>query len=606
MIELDTSTDTVKLKSGVWKRIFKEFGSFKLLVAGCLIMGGITGILDIVQPKMTKYALDVFVKERDFTTFIPVVLFTAVFLLFSAICTFLFIKSVTNVSIHMSHRLRVQCFIKLQSLSVSFYDKNAVGRLMARMSSDINKLSGIVAFGVTDIFLGFCMAAAIICAMFADNVMLAFIALITFPLIVLFSIYLRTKILQAQRLVRKANAELTAAYNEDIQGAKTTKTLVREARNAEEFLIKTENMTTVSLRSLCISSLLMPAVQLIGSVGTSLMVLYGGSSVLAGTISLGLLAAFFSYVTRLNMPMAQIAGLLSEFISAQAAAERIFELLEEESEIKDTEAVIKKYGTPLQPTAVPRPLIKGNVEFENVSFWYKEEEPVLTGFNLSVQSGQTIALVGATGAGKSTVVNLFCRFYEPKRGRIVIDGIDYTDMPENWVHEHLGYVLQSPHLFSGTIADNIRYGRLDARDEDIVKAAELVDAHGFISAMEKGYDTQVGEGGCLLSTGQKQLISFARILVRNPRLFVLDEATASIDTETEQKIQKAIATVLAGRTAFVVAHRLSTIRNADKILVIEHGNIIECGTHDALMQQKGHYYRLYTRQFLEEQQAVTL
>lgn len=311
---------------------------------------------------------------------------------------------------------------------------------------------------------------------------------------------------------------------------------------------------------------------------------------------------FFSYVTQFNAPLAEAADLFAEFISAQAAAERIFGLLEEESEIKDKDEVIKKYGTAICPTDEKRPAIKGNVKFDDVSFWYKEGEPVLSGFSLDVEAGQTIALVGATGAGKSTIVNLFCRFYEPKSGRILVDGIDYTDMPESWIHENLGYVLQSPHLFSGTIAENIRYGKLDASDEEIIEAAKLVDAHDFIVKMEKGYDTEVGEGGSLLSTGQKQLVSFARTLVRNPRLFVLDEATSSIDTETEQKIQSAITTVLSGRTSFVVAHRLSTIRNADKIIVVEGGKMIECGNHDELMKQKGHYYELYTHQFISEEQ----
>ena len=402
--------------------------------------------------------------------------------------------------------------------------------------------------------------------------------------------------------MRKINSQLTASYNEDIQGAKTTKTLVREELNAKEFLFKTEEMKKASIIGILISSILMPTVQLIGAVGTALMIVYGGISVVSGAITMGLLVAFFSYVTQFNAPLAEAADLFAEFISAQAAAERIFGLLEEESEIKDKDEVIKKYGTAICPTDEKRPAIKGNVKFDDVSFWYKEGEPVLSGFSLDVEAGQTIALVGATGAGKSTIVNLFCRFYEPKSGRILVDGIDYTDMPESWIHENLGYVLQSPHLFSGTIAENIRYGKLDASDEEIIEAAKLVDAHDFIVKMEKGYDTEVGEGGSLLSTGQKQLVSFARTLVRNPRLFVLDEATSSIDTETEQKIQSAITTVLSGRTSFVVAHRLSTIRNADKIIVVEGGKMIECGNHDELMKQKGHYYELYTHQFISEEQ----
>ena len=607
MEEFDTiETGNEKFKTGIWKKVLKEFGYFKLLFASSLTMGAITGVLEIIEPKFTAYIIDTFVNGKDMTNLIPAIIFAVIFLLVFGTSVFFFVKFAGDVEIKMCNRLRIKCFNKLQSLSLSFFDKNAVGWLMARMSSDINKLSGIVSWGMTDSLWGGCLIVSVIVVMFFDNVKLALIALTTLPVIIVFSIYLRNKILTAQRRVRKINSQLTAAYNEDIQGAKTTKTLVREKLNAEDFFAKTEEMKKSSIRGILISSVLMPTVQLIGSVGIGLMVVYGGGSVMSGAVTLGLLVAFFSYVTQFNEPLAEAADLFAEFISAQAAAERIFGLLEEKSDIIDKPEIIKKYGTSFEPTDELRPAVKGDVQFKNVSFWYKEGEPVLTDFSLNVKSGETVALVGATGAGKPTIVNLFCRFYEPKAGSIFVDGIDYTDMPESWIHENLGYVLQSPHLFSGTIAENIRYGKPDASDEEIISAAKLVDAHEFITAMEKGYDTPVGEGGSLLSTGQKQLISFARTLVRNPRLFVLDEATSSIDTETEQKIQTAISTVLKGRTSFVVAHRLSTIRNADTIIVIEGGKMIESGTHNQLMEQKGHYYTLYTNQFIAEKQAEHL
>ncbi|WP_024468754.1 ABC transporter ATP-binding protein [Treponema pedis] len=607
MEEFDTiETGNEKFKTGVWKKVLKEFGFFKILLLAGLSMGGLTGMLEIVEPKFTAYIIDTVVKEKNLTTFVPAIIFTVIFLAVYGICVFFFVKFAGDLEIKMCNRLRIKCFNKLQSLSLSFFDKNAVGWLMARMSSDINKLSGIVSWGLTDILFGGCLMLSVIVAMFSDNIKLALIAMITLPLIIVLSVYLRNKILIAQRRVRKINSQLTAAYNEDIQGAKTTKTLVREQLNAKEFEAKTEEMKTSSIRGILISSVLMPSVQLIGSLGIGLMVIYGGSSVISAAITLGMLVAFFSYVTQFNGPLAEAADLFAEFISAQAAAERIFGLLEEKSDIIEKSEVVKKYGTALNPTKEKRPPVTGSVRFENVFFWYKEGEPVLTDFNLSVTAGETVALVGATGAGKSTIVNLFCRFYEPKKGRILVDGIDYTDMSENWIHENLGYVLQSPHLFSGTIAENIRYGKLDATDEEMIEAAKLVDAHDFIMSMEKGYDTPVGEGGSLLSTGQKQLISFARTIVRNPRLFVLDEATSSIDTETEQKIQNAISKVLSGRTSFVVAHRLSTIRNADKIIVVENGKMLEAGSHIELIKQKGYYYKLYSNQFIAEQQAAQL
>lgn len=599
MEDFGIADSTEKFKTSVWKKVLKEFCFFKWLFTGALIIGALNGGLEIIAPKLTQYIIDMFILKKDLSSLPFIIVLCIILLIIVAIFTILFVKFSGSLEIKMCHRLRLKCFVKLQELSLSFFDKNSVGSLMARMSSDINKLSDIVSWGLTSLLLGFFMILAIITIMFKENVKLALVALITFPIILIFSFYLRKKILRAQRCVRKINSQLTSAYNEDIQGAKTTKTLVREELNEKDFFNKTEEMKASSIRGILISSVLMPTVNTIGSVGVALMIIYGGSAVLAQTISLGLLVAFFTYITQFNMPLTEATDLFAEFISVQATAERIFDLLEEKSDIIDKEEVIKKYGTNLNHSNIVRPKIKGSVKFENVCFWYKEGENVLNNCNLEIRPGQTIALVGATGAGKSTIVNLFCRFYEPKSGRILVDGIDYTDMPETWINENLGYVLQSPHLFSGTITENIRYGKLDATDDEIIQATKLVDAHDFICGLEKGYDTQVGEGGSLLSTGQKQLVSFARTLVRNPQLFVLDEATSSIDTATEHKIQKAIATVLNGRTSFVVAHRLSTIRNADKIIVVEQGQMLECGTHEELIAQKGHYYNLYTKQFME-------
>jgi len=339
---------------------------------------------------------------------------------------------------------------------------------------------------------------------------------------------------------------------------------------------------------------------LLGSVGTALAVGQGGKLVMVMGLSFGTFAAFITYTMNLFDPIQQLAGSLAEMQIAQASAEQVMGLLDTPCDIVDSDSVVDKYGDVFQPRRENWEDIRGDIQFDNVSFSYKDGEKVLEGFNLTVKAGETIALVGETGSGKSTIVNLVCRFYEPTQGRVLVDGRDYRERSQLWLQDRLGYVLQTPHLFSGTIGDNIRYGRRTATDEEVRQAARMVSAEGFILKLDKGYDTQVGEGGARLSTGEKQLISFARVILADPRIFVLDEATSSIDTETEQLIQLAITQVLKDRTSFIVAHRLSTIRNAHRILVISGGKIVEMGNHRELIRQKGHYYNLYTTQFKEE------
>lgn len=372
-------------------------------------------------------------------------------------------------------------------------------------------------------------------------------------------------------------------------GATTTKILSSEEKNLEEFQALTSGLRASGIRAATFSALFLPIVLTLSSVGTALTLWRGGNGVVTGTISYGVLVAFISYTVQFFEPVREIARIFAEMQMAHASAERVLGLLNTEPEIKDPPGLTGEW-----------PKLRGAITFEDVSFAYNPQEPVLDNFNLQVQPGQTVALVGETGSGKSTIVNLACRFYEPTKGRILVDGVNYRERPLAWLQSNLGYVLQSPHLFSGTIKENIRYGNLKATDEEVIRAAELVSAHEFIVKLPKGYDTEVGEGGGLLSTGQKQLISFARAILADPAIFVLDEATSSIDTETEQLIQKAIQTVLRGRTSFIIAHRLSTVRSADMILVIRDGKVQEQGTHDELMQAQGYYYRLYTNQFLED------
>ncbi|MBR3037724.1 MAG: ABC transporter ATP-binding protein, partial [Clostridia bacterium] len=380
-------------------------------------------------------------------------------------------------------------------------------------------------------------------------------------------------------------------------------------QNATEFEAITTDMRRASIRASVLSATFFPLVISLGAIGTALALIFGGAGVQAtlggeetfiGVITAGTLVSFINYASSLFDPIQQLAGIFADMQSAQASAERVLGLLDTESEVRDTPEAEAKYGTTMDPKRENWEPIEGDITFDHVDFYYKESEPLLQDFNLHIRAGETVALVGETGAGKSTIVNLVCRFYEPKKGRILIDGKDYRERSQLWLQSSLGYVLQQPHLFSGSIRDNIRFGCPDADEERVRRAAAMVHADEFIERQPKGYDTEVGEGGVRLSTGQKQLISFARVILANPQIFVLDEATSSIDTETEQLIQNAITEVLKGRTSIVVAHRLSTIRNADRILVIRDGAIVEQGDHETLLKLGGYYHDLYMHQYEED------
>ncbi len=595
-----------KVNINIWKDFAKLLKPYRAQFIKLIALTMLLGVLDSSFPLLSKYAIDNFVENKSFEglrVYIAIYLAAIVLL---ALVIYAFISMAGKLETTMAYDIRKIGFAKLQELPLSYYDERAVGWLMSRMTSDINRLSETISWGLVDFSWGLTVMTGVTIYMLILNWKLALITLSVIPLLAVISVYFQKRILKAQRGVRKINSQITGAYNEDIQGAKTTKTLVREDINLEEFSSLTNSLRESSIRAAVLSSIYLPLVILLGSIGTAFAMTIGGEFIVLEIISYGTLVAFISYTAQFFEPVRQMAVIFAEVQGAQASAERVFSLLNEEPTIKDRDDVIEKYGHIFDPKRQNWPELVGKIEFNDVNFSYKSGEKVLENFNLEVKPGQTIALVGETGSGKSTIVNLFCRFYEPSSGEILIDGIDYKDMPLNWIHENLGYVLQSPHLFSGTIKDNIKYGKLDASDEEVIEAAKLVDAHDFIMDMEKGYDTEVGEGGSLLSTGQKQLISFARAIIRKPKLFVLDEATSSIDTETEKIIQEAIQKVLYGRTSFVVAHRLSTIRNADRILVIRDGKITESGNHKELVKQKGYYYNLYSNQFINESSKSVL
>lgn len=586
----------------LWKDLIKYIKPYtKRIIALIIVMIGVGGV-DVIFPLMTKYAIDNFITTGKLKGLWGFAGTYGGLVALQAVNVFFLIYIAGRIELDLSYDIRKAGFKRLQELSFSYYDRTSVGWLMARMTSDVERLGATIAWSLVDITWGATAMTGGLIAMFYMNWKLALITLSVVPFLGVISIYFQRRILSSYRIVRRTNSRITGAFNEGIMGAKTTKTLVREEENLKEFKGLTKEMYNSSVRAAVFSSIYFPIVITLGSIGTALALWFGGRGVILKTIGFGTLSAFISYAAQFFEPVRELARIFAEFQNAQASAERVMTMINTEPDIKDRPEVIEKYGTEFEPKYENWEELKGDVSFKNVSFSYKEGEEVLEDFSLDVKRGETIALVGETGSGKSTIVNLICRFYEPVAGQILIDGVDYRERSQLWIQSNIGYVLQTPHLFSGTISENIRYGRLEATHEEVVEAAKLVNAHDFIMKMEKGYDSEVGEGGNRLSTGEKQLISFARAILADPKILVLDEATSSIDTETEQMIQHAINRLLEGRTSFIIAHRLSTIRSADRILVIKDGRMVEQGNHRELMRQGGYYYRLYTNQFREEQE----
>ncbi len=598
MYNLEEETyEDYSLNTTTWKRIFSFMKPLKKYVILTVIFATLLSVADVGYPLINRYGIDHIIETGDLSL-LPIFIGIYIgYMFFVALLVFAFIYFAEKIHNNLAYIIRQKAFKKLQELPFSYYDRTPAGWIMARMTSDSRQLSDILSWGLVDVTWGGMMMIMLLTVMFILNWQLTLITITVLPALIALSIYFRKRILKAFRQIRKQNSKITGAFNEGITGAKTTKTLVLEDSNYQDFDRLTSNMRRHSIKAAVFASLYFPSILFVASIATALVFYYGGINVYNEVITIGLLYVFASYVGQFFDPIMQLANSLARFQQAQASAERVISLIDAELDIEDDPEIVEKYGTIENPKRENWEPLKGDVNFDNVTFKYKKGEQVLSNFNLEVKAGTAIALVGHTGAGKSTIVNLICRFYEPTEGRILIDGVDYKQRSVHWLHDHLGYVLQSPHLFSGTIRENIRYGKLSASDADVIAAAKLVGAHEFITKFEDAYDTEVTEGGSRLSVGEKQLISFARALLANPRILILDEATSSVDTNTEKKIQEAIKTIMKGRTTFIIAHRLSTIISADDILVLEHGKVLESGTHDALLKNKKHYYKLYTNQF---------
>lgn len=586
-------------------RVWKKMTPFVLpyrknLIAILFLMLFMAGV-DIAIPLFLQQAVNRFVLPRSIVGLGSFALIYVLVILAQGLSVAWMTRQSMWTELGLGKDLKRSCFIHLQHLDLSYYNQNAVGWILARVMSDTNRISGVVAWALTDLLWSIFYVSGVFIAMLVLNWKLALMVMGVVPAVAILTLLFQGKFLQTHRAMRVANSKITGAFNEGISGAKTSKTLVIEDKNCEDFGLLTKELYQTSLRSSLLNAAFIPIVIFFSSLAVALVLSQGGKMAMLGTLQLGTLSAFVAYALGILEPVQQIARVLADFIATQANIERVTGLLETPCDITDTPEVLEKYGDIFHPKTENWEKIRGNIEFKDVCFKYPDgDDWILQNFNLTIPAGTNVAIVGETGAGKSTLINLACRFFEPTSGNILIDGVDYRLRSEQWLHSQLGYVLQNPHLFSGTVRENIRYGRLDATDEEIYEAARMVSADLVVAKLEDGYDTNVGEGGDRLSTGEKQLISFARAVLANPPIFVLDEATSSIDTETEALIQKAISHILTGRTSFLVAHRLSTIRHADLILVVKAGKIIEQGSHEQLMQQKGSYHSLYTAMQIDE------
>ena len=579
----------------------RKYRKTLLVMLICGLAG--TGV-DLALPLLQRYALNHYIAERTLDTLpLYIVLYVAI-ILFGAVVNYMSTRRAMATEVEVNRDLRSSAFDHLQKLSFSYFNQNAVGYIHSRVMSDTGRIGSLVSWTLMDSVWHTSYLLGSVVIMLIINARLALMVMGVLPLIVILFSLFQGKLIRANRQIRELNSKITGDFNEGITGAKTIKTLVIEDKMSRDFLKDTGEMRGKGIHAARLRGLFSLTMHLSSSLALAIVLWKGGYS---AESEVGTFAMFMSYAQGMMEPVRWIVDAISDVITTQVNIERLTKLLGTVPDVKDSEEVIAKYGDSFNPKKENWEPIRGDIAFRDVSFRYPDgDEYVLEHFSLEIPFGSSIAIVGETGAGKSTLVNLVCRFFEPTEGQVLIDGRDARERSQLWLHSAIGYVLQTPHLFSGTIRENLLYGRPDATEEEIRRALALVSADEVVARMEKGLDTDVGEGGDLLSTGEKQLISFARAILADPRILVLDEATASVDTLTEQKIQSAIETVIAGRTSLVIAHRLSTVRNADLILVVNDGKIVERGTHAELLKAKGYYYRLYTRQYEDEATSSVL
>lgn len=571
---------------------------YKKTIIIMMTLGMLSSLADSAYPLFNQYAINNFIGKGTLNGLAAFIAMYIVVLVLQTIDNYITVAMCGKVEMSVNRDLRNASFSHLQELSLFYFNTNNVGYIHARVMSDSGKIGEMVAWRFMDIVWQLSYIIFVLMMMLAINWKLALIILMLVPVVVILVAIFQKKLLAINRKIREINSKITGNFNEGITGASSIKTLVVEDKIQEDFEKDTDKMRRTAVKSVRYSAFFTAIVTLVSSMALAIVLWYGGNLSVEGLMTIGTISVFASYALGIMEPIQNIVVTFSEIIAIQVNIERFTRLMETESDVSDRPDVIEKYGDTFNPKKENWEELKGDVEFKDITFCYPDgEENVLENFNLKVPQGTSVAIVGETGAGKSTLVNLVCRFYKPTKGQILIDGHDAADRSIGWLHNSIGYVLQTPHLFSGSVRENLKYGKEDATDEEIWKALDLVAAGDVVRRMEKGLDSDVGEGGNLLSTGEKQLLSFARAILSDPRILILDEATASIDTVTEKKIQNAIKVMTKGRTTFAIAHRLSTITDSDVILVVDDGRIVESGTHEDLMIAGGRYYELFTRQF---------
>ena len=566
-------------------RILKQVKPHWLWVIGFLITITIVSALDSYFTFLSKRIIDEGIAQGDQAFVVRILSQYGALILVQAASVFGFIYLAGILGERVRYDLRKKLFDHLQTLSLHYYNQTPVGWIMSRVTSDTERVAQLVTWGFLDITWGVMNIATACYFMFTINWRLALIVFTIIPVLIVVAAQFKKKIIGEYRQVRKINSKITGAYNENITGVRVTKAFSREAQNMTEFSELTDDMYQAGYRAAWLSALFLPVVMIISSLALGSVIWYGGLQASYGGMTVGGIQSFISYITYMIWPIQDLARVYAEMQRPIASAERIFSMLDAVPKIQDL------------PSASSADNLNADLTFDQVYFHYEEDDPVLEDFTLRVRQGESIALVGPTGGGKTTIVNLICRFFEPKRGQILIGGQDYTSFTLHSLQSRIGMVLQTPHLFSGTIQENIQYGDLSATQDEIKEAARLAGADDFIRTLDQGYQEEVGEGGNLLSVGQKQLISLARAVLRRPDIFIMDEATSSVDTITEALIQKGMENLMSDRTSFIIAHRLSTIKKADRILYIKDGSIAEMGSHQQLLRAQGYYFRLYSQQF---------